>query len=176
MNRPFSPGMSAYRAVDIQTRAATMDQHELVAMMYEGILESVARARGAMQQGDTETKVAEIQRAVRILQEGLRTSLDLDNGGELAANLANLYDYCVLRLAQANGRNDEAALAEVARLIKPIADAWREMRAPGGSAGQGQAAASPPAASAPPNAASSASSTARRVGQLYGAGLGLAGA
>ncbi|TDQ45340.1 flagellar export chaperone FliS [Tepidicella xavieri] len=172
MNRPFSAGMSAYRDVDIHTRASTMDQHELVAMMYEGALESVARARGALQQGDIETKVLEIQRAVRILQEGLRTSLDLENGGELAANLANLYDYCIVRLTQANGHNDEAALAEVARLIKPIAEAWRQMRAPLDKGAAPNAAPTPSPSAADP----APSATTRRMGHVYSAAVALASA
>lgn len=128
MNRSFRHGMSAYRNVDINTRNTSKDQHELVMMMFEGVIESAHRAQGAILNQDSATKVAEISRAVRILQEGLRTSLDLENGGELAQNLANLYDYCATRLAQANARNDAEALAEVSRLMKQVADAWKQMR------------------------------------------------
>lgn len=128
MNRNLIQGMSAYRDVNINTRNTSKDQHELVSMMFEGVIESVVRAKGAMLAGDIDTKVAEVTRAVRILQEGLRTSLDLENGGELAANLANLYDYCVLRLTQANATDSVDALDEVAALLKPVADAWRQMR------------------------------------------------
>ena len=173
MNRPFLRGMSAYREVDIQTRSVQPDQFELVVLMFEGVMESVARSKGAIQQADTPTKIAEINRAVRILQEGLRTSLDLENGGELAANLAGLYDYCVMRLTQANAANDAAALDEVASLLKPVAEAWRQMRS--GSHAQGTEASTsvePPAEVLPKGP----TPTTRRVGNLYGAGLSLVGA
>ena len=63
--------------------------------------------------------------AVRILEEGLQCGLDLQQGGGLAANLQSLYGYCVIRLTQANARNDDAALAEVQRLIEPVAGSWK---------------------------------------------------
>ena len=45
----------------------------------------------------------------------------------LAANLLELYGYCVLRLTQANARNDAAVIDEVIRLIEPIASGWKQM-------------------------------------------------
>lgn len=66
-------------------------------------------------------------RAVRILEEGLIPALDLAHGGDLAANLKGLYGYCSLRLTEANLRNDEAALADVLRVIEPVADGWKQI-------------------------------------------------
>ncbi len=172
MNRSFRQGMSAYRAVDINTRNVSQDQHELVAMMFDGVIESVTRAKGAIINPDLSTKVSEIARAMRILQEGLRTSLDLDNGGELAQNLANLYDYCVVRLTQANAQNSVEALDEVAGLIKPLADAWRQMR--NGTTAQATAEANP--SDAAPAAKPLAPPAVRRVSLAYGVGLSLQGA
>lgn len=171
MNRSLRKGMSAYRHVDINTRNVTQDQHELVAMMFDGVLESVTRAKGAIMGSDLETKVVEITRAMRILQEGLRTSLDLDNGGELARNLANLYDYCVVRLTQANSQDSMEALDEVAALIKPVADAWRQMRntSPAATDSDSSMADEAPAKPSVPPAA-------RRVSHAYSAGMSLQGA
>ena len=60
-------------------------------------------------------------KAIRILDEGLNTALDREEGGELAVNLGTLYDYCIRRLTLANARNDDAMLLEVQRLIEPVA-------------------------------------------------------
>ena len=175
MNSRFSQATSAYRAVDLQTQTVSHDQYQLVVMMFESTLEAIARAKGALHEQDVVTKVAQINRAMRIIQEGLRTSLDLENGGELAANLANLYDYCVMRLTQANASNSIVMLDEVANLIKPVAEAWKELR--GGASNsaestQAQAAkleaAEPTTPKAPP--------IARRVGNMYSHGMAAAGA
>lgn len=130
-----SNAASAYRAIGVQTRAVGNDPHQLVQMVYEAILESVAKAQGAMQAGDVPQKIQHIDKAIRLIQEGLITSLDLDNGGELAANLQALYEYAVLRLTQANAQNDTAVLDEVASLVRPLLEAWTQIR-PGAQAAE----------------------------------------
>lgn len=160
---------AAYKDVGLATKAVQHDQYQLVVMMLEGVLEALNRARGAMNEGDVVTKVQQITKAFRIIQEGLRTSLDLENGGELAANLAGLYDYCVMRLTQANASNDPSILEEVAGLIKPIAEAWKQMRQgpshePTGSRQLNESPTPPPVVS------HDVPSTVRRLGQMYSQG------
>lgn len=111
----------------------TIDQHQLVSLLYEGVLNAVATARGAMARGDVLGKVNGISKAVRILEEGLSTALDKEDGGELAQNLGDLYDYCLHRLILANARNDDAMMLEVMRLIEPVALGWNEIKRIGAS-------------------------------------------
>jgi len=128
MNPPRLRAASAYRNIGIETRADKHDQYEVALLMFEAVFESLSAAQGAIDGGDVVSKVKHIDKAIRVLQDGLRTSLDLDNGGELAANLDALYDYAVLQITTANLRNDKAQLAAVANLIRPIAEAWRDIR------------------------------------------------
>ncbi|MCE2917947.1 MAG: flagellar export chaperone FliS [Rubrivivax sp.] len=114
-----------YRQVGVDTQAATADPHGLVTMLFNGFAEAIAEARGALATGSTQQKGNAIQRAVRILEEGLRAGLDLKAGGSLAQDLDDLYAYLGMRLTVANLRNDDDALAEVLRLIQPLADAWK---------------------------------------------------
>jgi flagellar secretion chaperone FliS len=93
-------------------------------MLYDGLLESVGRARAAMAAGAIELKCTQIGRAVRILDEGLIAALDMELGGDIAQNLRNIYSYSVVRLTWSNLRNDPACLDEVERLIRPLRDAW----------------------------------------------------
>jgi flagellar protein FliS len=65
--------------------------------------------------------------AVRILEEGLIAPLNLEEGGELAANLHNLYRYCVTQATLANVRNDVNGLEEVSRLIELVASGWKQI-------------------------------------------------
>lgn len=118
---------SAYRQVGVETSVDQASPHSLVEMLFDALLVAVGAARAAMQRGDIKTKCSQIVVAVRILEEGLKCSLNLEQGGELAANLDRLYGYCVVRLTQANARNDDAALAEVARLIEPLAKSWKQI-------------------------------------------------
>lgn len=113
-----------YRQVGVESKLAVASPHMLVAMLFDGFMEAVAIARGALREGRTEAKGAAIGRAVRIVEEGLRGGLDMRAGGTLARDLNDLYGYLTLRLTQANLRNDEEALAECQRLVQPLQEAW----------------------------------------------------
>ena len=121
---------SAYQRINVETSMHTIDQHQLVSLLYDGVLGAITSARGALARGDVPLKCSSISKAIRIIEEGLGTALDRDGGGELAQNLGALYDYCLQRLIQANIRNDDAILEEVARLIEPIAQGWNEIKKP----------------------------------------------
>ena len=112
-----------YQDVGYQTGVSTASPHQLVTMLYDGVLESIAKARGAIASGDIDTKGRAIGRANRIMEEGLRAALD-PAGGEITANLSSLYNYIIRRLLQAHLRNDVEALDECRRLIEPVREAW----------------------------------------------------
>ena len=80
---------------------------------------------------DVSAKGAALGKAVRILDEGLKAGLNLRDGGDLAANLHQLYTYSAMRLTQANLHNDVKALEEVVKLIEPLAQSWKLIRGPG---------------------------------------------
>lgn len=122
---PVNPGMlsSLYRQVGVQTGVAAASPHQLVLMLYDGVLESIARAHGAIQADDVDAKGRAIGRATRIVDEGLKAALS-PAGGELTGNLAALYTYVSKRLLQAQLHNDTDALDECRRLVEPLRDAW----------------------------------------------------
>lgn len=136
---------NAYQRINVETSMHTIDQHKLVSLLYEGVLNAIATARGAMARGDVLGKVNSISKAIRILEEGLITALDKVDGGELAQNLGALYDYCLHRLTLANARNDDAMMQEVMRLIEPVATGWTQIK----NNGAGLAIETPPASEQP---------------------------
>lgn len=113
-----------YQQVGVETRLSTASPHQMVAMLFDGFMEAVAQARGALRERQLATKGAAIGRAVRIVEEGLRAGLDLNAGGTLARDLHELYGYLTMRLTLANLHNDEAGLAECQRLMEPLREAW----------------------------------------------------
>lgn len=119
-----APNAQMYSRVGVETGVQDASPHKLVAMLLDGFFESLMRAKAAMAAGQIEIKGREIGRAVRIVEEGLKASLDLSAGGTLAADLSDLYAYVTLRLTQANLKNDAAALDECRALMKPLHDAW----------------------------------------------------
>ncbi len=111
--------------------------HRLIQMLLDGALERIFAAKRAMATNQTAAKGESISSAIAIV-DGLRASLDLEKGGDIAANLKALYDYMERRLLEANLNNDAAILDEVASLLCEIGEAWR------GIAPQGPAAAEAP--------------------------------
>jgi flagellar protein FliS len=120
---------NAYRQIGVETGIAGAHPHSLITMLFDGTLEAIAQARGAIQKGDIEGKGRLIGKAVSIVEEGLKGGLDLQAGGEIAHNLHALYTYIAGRLIQANLRSDAQALEECAGLLTPLRDAWISIRA-----------------------------------------------
>ncbi len=118
--------LQQYAQTNVQTGIEGATPYRLVQMLYEGALDVIAQAKGAMIRKDYETKGKRINHAITIIT-GLRGGLDLDNGGEVADNLNALYDFMVRRLFQASARNDVAILDEVAELLRNVKTAWDEM-------------------------------------------------
>jgi flagellar protein FliS len=119
-----NPFANAYRQVDALANATP---HRLVAMLFDGYLDALAQARGALLQGQIEAKCRAVSRATLIIDEGLRAALNLREGGELASDLHALYGYLTTRLTLANVRNDMQLIEECQRLVAPLRDAWLEI-------------------------------------------------
>ena len=139
MSTPFGRprnGANAYRTVGVETGVTTGTPHQLVGMLFDGYMDAIAQARGALAQGQVEAKGKAIGRAVRIIEEGLKAGLDVRAGGQLAADLRDLYDYVTLRLTQANLRNDAKLLEECQSLIEPLQSAWKSIGPQVAKAGQ----------------------------------------
>lgn len=135
-----SRAASAYRQVGVQSSVDSASPHMLIKMLFDGLIQSLNAARGAMQRGEISEKGRQLGKAVRILEEGLKGGLNPVQGGEIARNLSALYDYCVNRLTLANMRNDIALVEEVVHLITPVAQSWNEIGTNNGATDQGSGA------------------------------------
>jgi flagellar protein FliS len=102
---------------------AAADPHRLIVMLLDGALERISTARGCIARGDVAEKARLLNRAVSIIGE-LRASLNLQQGGSIAANLAELYDYMCRQILKANASNSESLLDEVCQLLHDIRGAW----------------------------------------------------
>lgn len=126
MSSPFAARnqrASMYAKVGLETDVQAASPHRLVAMLFDGVFDAMAQATQAIQAGNVELKGRSLTRAVRILDEGLRASLDL-SAGQLATDLRELYGYVCMRLTHANLKGDVAAIEECQRLLTPVREAW----------------------------------------------------
>ncbi|WP_374323303.1 flagellar export chaperone FliS [Aquipseudomonas alcaligenes] len=112
-----------YQTVNTQAQVSDASPHRLIQMLMEGGLSRLAQAKGAMMHGQLAAKGELISKAIAIIG-GLRESLDLQQGGEIAANLDRLYEYMVSRLFKANIGNDVAIIDEVSELLRNVKSGW----------------------------------------------------
>jgi len=116
-----------YRANSILTASPG----QLVLMLFDGALNSLAIARNACDDSAGDPRRFEIihtqlSKAQRIIAE-LQGTLNMEAGGEFAKTMYRLYDYYDRRLMEANMKKQAAPIAEVERLLGEVRSAWAEM-------------------------------------------------
>lgn len=127
MNAGFRKAINAYGKQDLKAQVESASPHRLILMLFDGAIKSCHLAKVHMENGAIPDKGMAISKAISIIQEGLRLSLDKEVGGELAENLDALYEYMGQRLLQANVRNDQAILDEVLGLLSGLRDSWAQI-------------------------------------------------
>jgi flagellar protein FliS len=118
-------GAEAYYQTHVQSRSPL----ELVVMLYDGALRFCDQAATAMDAGDMPAKATAMSRALAILAE-LQSTLNVQDGGEVARQLDALYTHMNDRLVEANIQRSSAPIREVIRLLTPLRDAWSQVATP----------------------------------------------
>ena len=116
--------LASYGDVKVTTGVSGADSIQLIQMLFDGLIESLATARGQIERGEIADKGKSLARAGRIVV-GLQGALDFDKGGDIARNLNDLYAYVTRRLFHVNAHNDLEALKEVHSLMSEIRSAWQ---------------------------------------------------
>jgi flagellar protein FliS len=114
----------SYHATNLEAQTARATPVELVLVLTDGLLEELARARGHIVGKRYEQKALSLDKCTEIIN-GLASSLDFEQGGEVVANLGRLYDYCAARLYRAGVDMDPAVIDEVVGLLTTIRTGWQ---------------------------------------------------
>ncbi len=114
--------LKKYQQVTKST-AQQASPYQLVAMLFQKLLDNIATAKGAISQKNYAKKGAELSNAIAIIGV-LEGSLDFEQGGDISNNLASLYQYCSEQLLEASTSNDIEKLNEVAQILIPIKSGW----------------------------------------------------
>jgi flagellar protein FliS len=125
-----SRGAAQYRAVSNHGLVADASPARLVQIMYEEVLTQLSIALGCMQRirdnlplHDVVNKGKALGKAIRLINQ-LNGTLDMERGGEIAANLRSLYIYLLNRLTLANATNDATIVGEALTLVHKIKSGW----------------------------------------------------
>jgi flagellar protein FliS len=116
--------VNAYETVQVDAAVLGASPHELIGKLLTRAVEAIVEAKDQMQEGNIPEKTTNIKIAVSIISDGLRSSLNMEDGGDIAANLDDLYDYMLRQLMTAHVENNTAMLDEVATLLGQIKSGW----------------------------------------------------
>jgi flagellar protein FliS len=122
---------SSYHSTNLDAQTARASPVELVLVLTDGLLEELARARGHIVGKRYELKAKSLNKCTDIIN-GLSSSLDFDNGGEVVQNLGRLYEYCASRLYTAGVSLDPTIVDEVSTLLTTIKKGWLGVQANNG--------------------------------------------
>lgn len=117
-------GANAYAHVGVETGVAAASPHKLIVMLFDGAVIALNHAQQQMRAGNIPEKGQAISKAIMIIENGLRASLNKEVGGQIALSLDALYEYMSNRLLEANIKNDPALLEEVHGLLMDVKGAW----------------------------------------------------
>lgn len=113
-------GVTTYQ----NTAVTTQSKGRLIVMLYEGAIKFMKLALNDLEAGRYEAKGRYISRAQGIINE-LNAVLNVDAGGEIAANLRRLYCFMNTRLSQANSKRDPKMVREVISLMEELNQGWK---------------------------------------------------
>jgi len=116
----------AYQAY-LKTQVQTTTQGDLLLMLYEGAIKFLKQAKEKMAERDMAAKGILISKALDVLAE-LDSCLNVQKGGDLAANLHQLYTWCSTRLLQANLDIDPQIVDEVITVLEGIKNAFLQIK------------------------------------------------
>ena len=118
--------LKGYSDIKVNAAVASATPHQLIQMLYDGLLERMAQMKGAIEQNNIELKNNKVNQAISIVS-GLRESLDQENESEISGGLDGIYDYVQRRLWQAHHKSDVAIVNECITLINELSGAWQEI-------------------------------------------------
>lgn len=117
-------GANAYAKVGIETGVIAASPHKLIVMLFDGAIVAISNAIQHLNNGEIAAKGQSISKAIAIIENGLRASLDKKAGGEIAGSLDALYEYMNNRLILANLNNQVDMLVEVQNLLRDLKASW----------------------------------------------------
>ncbi|QDQ88724.1 flagellar export chaperone FliS [Alcaligenaceae bacterium SJ-26] len=123
--------LNSYAQVGVETGVLNASPERLITLLFDGATNAIRQAQEHLASGNISARGQAISKAINIVQNGLRTGLNTEAGGELALNLADLYDYVVRQLLDANLQADGTKLELALTLLSNIADAWHTSVDPG---------------------------------------------
>ena len=120
--------LQAYKKVSVDSQLSAASPHKIIQMLMAGAIERLIQGKAAMQQGNIATKGERLGKALDIVI-ALRSCLSMDDGGDIAKNLDQLYEFMITQITVANQSNEPKPIDDVVDVIREIKSAWDQIPA-----------------------------------------------
>jgi flagellar secretion chaperone FliS len=117
-------GAHAYAKVGLETGVTAASPHQLISMLFEGAIAAITNAVRHTEAREIEARGKALSKAIAIIENGLRASLNKDAGGSIAESLDALYQYMSRRLLESNAAADVNRMEEVIGLLRDLKQSW----------------------------------------------------
>lgn len=118
--------LQAYKKVSVDSQLSAASPHRVVQMLMAGAIERLIQGKVAMEQGNIPLKGERLGKALDIIIS-LRSCLSMEDGGEIASNLDQLYDFMITQVTLANQANNPQPIDDVIDIIREIKSAWDQI-------------------------------------------------
>ncbi|MDD1822167.1 flagellar export chaperone FliS [Photobacterium sp. ZSDE20] len=118
--------LQAYKKVSVDSQLTAASPYKIVQMLMAGAIERLIQGKAAMQAGNIPVKGERLGKALDIIIS-LRSCLSMDDGGDIAKNLDQLYEFMITQISAANHKNDPQPIDDVIDIIREIKSAWDQI-------------------------------------------------
>ena len=118
--------LQAYKKVSVDSQLTAASPHKIVQMLMAGAIERLIQGKAAMQAGNIPVTGERLGKALDIIIS-LRSCLSMDDGGDIAKNLDQLYEFMITQISAANHKNDPQPIDDVIDIIREIKSAWDQI-------------------------------------------------
>ncbi len=122
MHSSTARAAATYQQVEVTSRSPL----ELVVLLYDGAIGALRQTHAAMVNKDLAAKARSMKKALHIVHH-LQSTLNMEEGGEVAANLDLLYRDVVSRILEANLQGAPELLEEAVTLLTTVRNGWNEI-------------------------------------------------
>lgn len=119
----YGRNLRAYQKTAVNAEISVADPYYVTKLLYQGLFERLAQAKGAIERGDLALKAKKLSTATAIL-ENLRSTLDFSQSKSIAQGLYDIYSYMIDQVAEASLNLMTQPIDNAIRALMPIKKAW----------------------------------------------------
>ena len=119
----YGRNLIAYQKTTVNAEISVADPYYVTKLLYQGLFERLAQAKGAIERGDLALKAKKLSTATAIL-ENLRSTLDFSQSKSIAQGLYDIYSYMIDQVAEASLNLMTQPIDNAIRALMPIKKAW----------------------------------------------------